>query len=221
MKLLSRLMLSSLLSACSLAANAAVIEINATVDLSSACSSINFCGATIPIPVEIIHAGDIIKETVTFANNQRLVQFDDDGGSEHFFGWLDNAQNTGFFTISNATITLSDLTGTLLAPLMVATQTDGVAHLGPLLEGDFIATGSSISYSGYQVQYTVDALPTNPNQYGSVWFITSADRLQVIEGPTNQVPVPPSAALLGIGLIGLAAGRRKVRKAAPDTSYTG
>jgi hypothetical protein len=150
--------------------------------------------------------GDTVDYTITFADSQRLAMFDDSGSFEQFYGWMFDAQMGGFFTISDASIDFLDLVGTLLTPLTKASETNGTAHIGPAFFGDFVDTGSSISFNGYHVHYTVDALPANPNTYGANAMFAIADRVEVLVAPE------PSTLALGVlGLAALSAHKRRRR----------
>jgi hypothetical protein len=186
-------------------ASAATVQFTTTVDLAT-CPSL---GCTKPFtPGVSIAIGDLVDFTVLF-DSQRAFMTDLAGGSvfEGFRGWLAAGDNDSGFTISNASIQLLGLIGTLNSPLAKPTETSGQAHLGPLFSGDFIATGSTISFTGYRVLFTVDALEVSPHAYSSIWMGFSADQVQF--APEATVPEPASLLLLGAGLAGVAARRRR------------
>jgi hypothetical protein len=186
---------------------AATISFSTVVNIASCPNSgPGQCSLITSMPTQTIAVGDFVDFTVNFAAGQRLVMFDDNGGTETFFGWLDAVGASSTFTISGASITPLNLLGTLTAPLAVATQSSGTAHIGPGISADFIATGSSISFTGYHVQFTVTALAVNPNTYSANFLVVGADRLQVVADAA--VPEPASLLLAGSGLAVLVMRRR-------------
>jgi len=62
----------------------------------------------------------------------------------------------------------------------------------------YLVTGASISFDGYRVQYTIGALPLNPNNYVTNTMNARADRIAVTDAAA--VPEPVTLALLGPGL---------------------
>jgi hypothetical protein len=190
-------------------AHASSIQFNTVVDVSTCPTNPPgdcFLVATMA-SAQTLAVGDTVDFTVTFANSSRLVMYDDDGGVEDFAGWLTGTFDPSIFTISNASITPLSLIGTLATPLTESSESGGTAHIGPFFNTDFISTGSSISFTGYRVQYTIDALITNPNSYSSVWLILQADRMAVI--PDAAVPEPATLSMIGIGVAALIRKRWK------------
>jgi PEP-CTERM motif len=198
-------------------ANASTITINQTVDISSCHNNLNSCNVQTSLGGnQSIAVGDVVNATIDFLGTQQLSMFDDGptASTENFMGWLalGPGGTAGSFTVVNASMTLTDLSGSLLSPLTRATETGGTAHLGAQFVGDRITTGSSISFSGYQFSFTVNALPANPNIYSRVWTVFSADRFQVeTTSQLSEVPEPATLSLLGLGLA-VAAVRHRMKR---------
>lgn len=191
------------------AASAALVQFSAVTDLTGCPNNgPGFCITTVAIAPVTIAVGDTVDYTINFADSERLAMFDETGNFEQFYGWMFNPQVGGFFTISDASIDFLALSGTLLEPLFVASQTNGTAHIGPAFFGDFIAAGSGISFDGYHVHYTVDALPADPDTYSVNAMFAIADRV--------EVRVAPEPSTLALGVLGLAAAfsaRQRLRRA--------
>ena len=185
---------------------AATIQFSASLDLST-CGTLILCDQ--PMATQTIANGDVVDYTVNFANSQQLTLFDDDGGSESFRFWFFAGDNNSSFTISNISVQLLDQVGALNAPLTSALQSQGSAHLGPAFNGDFVATGSSVSFTGYRVQFSVDSIAVSPHDYSRVVFGASVDRSTI----TAVASEPGSLLLLGMGVASLAAGGRFRRTA--------
>ena len=187
-------------------ANAATIQFNTTLDLT-ACGSFFHCIQ--PMATQQIANGDLVDYTVDFSGLQQLTLHDDAGGQSHevFRFWFGAGDNNSSFTISDISVELIDQVGVLVNPLSAAAQSSGAAHLGPYFSGDFVATGSSLSFSGFRVQFTVDSIAVSPHSYSNVWFGADADRELLA---ITAVPEPATLWLLGIGVAGAARCRLRV-----------
>lgn len=190
--------------------HAALVQFFGTVDLSTCNGLSTQCSRFGAMPTQTIAVGDVVNFTVSFAGNQRLQLTDNDGGNEIFVGWLDGVGTPGNFSISNASITFGGLQGTWNSPFTKASETNGLVHIGPAFSGDLLATGASVSFSSYQVQFTVTALPANPNTYSSLFFVS--DGMTVGLAP-NVVSEPATLGLAGLaGLATALAGALSRRR---------
>jgi hypothetical protein len=187
------------------AAEAALVTFSDVIDVSGCPNGVGSCFVSKPIPQQTLAVGDTVDYTVTFANQKALRVYDDDGGAEWLWAWLFAGDNNSTFTITNASVTLLGLDGTLGSPLFLASHTNGMAHIGPAYYQDYVATGSSIAFSGYRVQYGISAITVSPHSYAADAFYVSADRVEV----TDAVPEPGTLLLVGSGLSALALRRRR------------
>ena len=188
--------------------HAALVQFSGAVDLSTCNGLSTQCSRINAMPTQTIAVGDVVNFSVSFAGNQRLQLTDNDGGSESFFGWLDGVGTTGNFSISNASITFGDLQGTWNVPFTRASETSGAAHLGASFSGDLLATGTSVSFSSYQVQFTVTSLPANPNTYGSIWFLSDGMTVGLVPNAVSE-PATLGLAGLAMALAGALSRRRR------------
>lgn len=191
------LLLSALLAAAG-ASQAAVVQINASWDLGTKQTSL------IGGPVSIAN-GDHVVYNVDFAGNQALNIAD---GNESLNTWLMSGDNNSSFTINNVSLDLLGFVGAggAASSYFSATQSGGMAHLGPVWN-NFLTVGQSVSFSGFEVEYDVQSIAVSPHRYSNPWLFYSGD--QVTVGIANDVPEPMSIALIGIGLAGLGFSRPK------------
>lgn len=186
------------LFAYSAAASAALVQFTAVIDLTGCPNNgPGFCIVFADMAPITVGVGDTVDYTIMFSGAQRLAMFDDGGNNEQFYAWMFIPLVPGFFTISDASVDFLGLSGSLLAPIMETSETNGLLHIGLTFVGDFIETGSGISFSGYHVHYTVDALPADPDTYLQNATFAIADRVEVIAAPE------PST--LALGLMGVVA----------------
>jgi len=182
-------------------AQAAQVNANATVDLNSGLFQFQALSGG---PVSIAN-GDSVSFAVDFLGNQTLTI---NNGGELLRAWLYGEDNNSMFTINNAVISLLGFSGTggALSTYSLGTQSSGAVHLGPELS-DFLTSGQSVTFSGFQATYDVQSIAVSPHSYLGAWlFVDGTTQIGVM---AQQVPEPSSIALLGLSLAGLTAARRR------------
>jgi hypothetical protein len=185
----------------SMAANADLIDVSETIDISGHTSNTSIFA---PITTRTINSGDSVDMTVNFQAGQALRIGD---GDEFFTAWFDGVGGAGNFTIENIVVDFLGFTGTggAASNLTLASQTSGSVHLGAFFQ-NFLSAGQAIQFTGYRARYDVTALDVDPNTYSNIWFINGSNDLSVV---AVSVPEPGTLALLGLGLAGMALARRR------------
>lgn len=200
-------------------ARAASFTFNSTIDVSS-CDFRIECNFFVSLldpntGYPEIGTGDAVTITVDFLGSQLLVVEDIDSpldAEQEAFIALAHTGVDGGYASSNVNVALTDLSGTLLEPLS-AVDIGLQSNIGAFFFGDFVAPGSSVSFSGLQTSFTVGLIqgPEDPAIFDSLAFSFRADRLTVGTAPA-PVPEPSTLPLLGLGLgAAVVRGRTKRR----------
>ena len=185
------------------AANASIVSINGEIDTStiSSGSSVSFLyGLSFASPVAISD-GDQVDLTVSFTQAIAMTG----NGSDGFWAALWAIDNNSDFTIDNAVLTLTGLTGTLANPISDSgAQSSGHAHIGAFYSDNFIGDGNTITFTGFNETFNVVSIsPNGTDSYYSPFLQVSSGSISAI------VPEPETYMMFVIGLFGLAASIRK------------
>ena len=182
-------------------ARAGLITINETFDIAGQLGGVSITRA---ITTRSIASGDSVDMTVNFAPGKALRIGD---GNEQFHAWLTGIGSSSAFTIQNIVVEFLGFTGTggAASSLASASETNGTAHIGPFFN-NFLSAGQAIQFTGFRARYDVAGLDVDPNTYSSIWLLETGLDVSVVDVP---VPVAPTLALFGLGVVGLGWSRRR------------
>ncbi len=186
-----------LVCACVIFADAALVTINETIDISGFSTTPSFVSQTFSLSSPVtIASGDQVDMTVNFDPMQRL-RIDDSGFADRLYGWLNGAAAANF-TISNADITLHGFSGSpgTSNTFSLASQSAGTAHIGPSFT-NFLNSGEYVEFSGYTVTYDVDSIAPSPKEFDSIWLVGNQASLAAVPEP-HQYMMFGSFCLLGL-----------------------
>mgnify|MGYP003575081803 CR=1 FL=1 len=195
-------------------ANSAVVTADAVIDLTTAITGSSWTGVahSLVSPVRV-NNGDTVNINIDFQGNQALNW----SGSGYFEPWLMltgfpgsvTAGQEGSFSWSNLSVNFTGLTqGTQFASGMLGTGSSGSIHLGPtsiLYGGNILRT-----FSGVSLSFTASFLDNDPfRDYSTIGYYTPLFGGSVSITQGTEVPEPSTLGLLGLGLFGFAALRRR------------
>ena len=124
-------------------------------------------------PTVRIANGDDVTVTFSFSGANRLLVANNTATATSFstaWPWLESRGTSGFFTISNISISLlsPNANGGATSSMTFANQTDGSVHLGPR-DNFSLDAYSSLSFTGITATFHVDSIPGGMNSY-QPWF---------------------------------------------------
>lgn len=161
----AKLILLPLLFATALAsAQAGVVSLNATVDMSAQQGGVmgfyNFAS-----PARIAN-GDHVSLTVDFLGSENVTI---SGQSAVLWPLMLSGNNDSSFVINNANVNLQGFSGTggAVANYLLGTQSSGQAHIGPFLS-NFLTSSQSVTFSGFSTSFDVQSISVSPQFYPSL-----------------------------------------------------
>jgi hypothetical protein len=184
--------------------SASVVTINRTVDLTGIPSQglwvdyVDFDGPTFSLAV-----GDTLNLNFDFTGNQTLKMYNP-------LNVIGMAIATDLDCVTfNATGTLSFAQPSGPVKSGMNTESMGCSHFGVQFERPNITTGPGmIEFSGLSFSMTVNAYDSvSTRQYHNLWLTIAAEEFGI--GQSSDVPEPASLGLMGLGLAGLVATRRR------------
>ena len=167
-------------------------------------STLTVDGATAVLEATAMNeAGVVATIDITFGGFMETYPYYKNGGTPDYNG-TDNPVDWDFFTyITAGTISFSN--GDMFDILLVNQPGAGIASpSSPVLQ---IGDGANDKSSGLGASAWLDAYTANGDLVNGHWDLNMS--LSLIPGGGGSVPAPGTVALLGLGLLGLAARRRR------------
>jgi PEP-CTERM motif len=205
-KIISNFFLTLILFSSSGMASANTIVINGSMDLGAGGSINGLQKVGDDFSVQpTVAVGDTVDLKVMFYPGQIVAMTGN--GNDTFWSGMFAGNNNSTFTITNNSMTLLGLSGSLLNSLQSVSESSGQAHIGPYFSGNFIGAGNSISFTGFRDIFTVTSLAPNGSDTYARPFMQLGSELVTVS--VVSAPEPSAIFLLSAGLAGLFLGKRR------------